>query len=429
MNKFRDHSDQLTIELLQKYRDGTLSSEEEARLKALRAQDPWVADALEGVAIASDGKTFSSDVAILRARLQERTRQRRHISDYVLRVAASLVILLVASYLIYSYILAPEPTPVANEIAAPAPAATQESFGLLSQPLPIASLPPATLVEAPPPEKREAPPSLALIQPPSVTSEPSPQSIIPPGNLAEMEAEALDEKSTSIEKLPTVKKEQYADVAPNTKMRSSASVSPALEVSAKSWRTITGQVVDQKSEDPLPGVNVLVEDTTLGTITDIDGRFVLSLPAKYDQLQFSTIGFESQTVAINQQDSAYVALAQDLQSLSEIVVTGYGSAETASEVITTSAKPRQGMRAFKRYLSNNLRYPHGWQENDKKTVKIAFLVQPDGTLTDFAVEKSAGAWFDQEAIRLIREGPDWDAAKKSGRSVAQRIRVKVRFQQ
>lgn len=86
------------------------------------------------------------------------------------------------------------------------------------------------------------------------------------------------------------------------------------------------------------------------------------------------------------------------------------------------------MEAFKRYLRKNVRYPDEWSVEDRKTVKVSFKVQSSGSLTDFMIEKSAGEWFDQEAIRLIREGPDWTAAKRdSGQLLAPQVVVEVLF--
>lgn len=76
---------------------------------------------------------------------------------------------------------------------------------------------------------------------------------------------------------------------------------------------------------PLPGANVIVQGTTIGTQTDFDGRFSLTLPAGATQLVISYVGFETQAVPITS-DEINVKLQQDSQVLEEVVVTGYGQA-------------------------------------------------------------------------------------------------------
>jgi len=58
-------------------------------------------------------------------------------------------------------------------------------------------------------------------------------------------------------------------------------------------RSITGTVTDNTGS-PMPGVTVVVKGTTLGTVTDTEGKFVLSVPATSQILLFSFVGFEPQ---------------------------------------------------------------------------------------------------------------------------------------
>ncbi|HZY79062.1 MAG TPA: TonB-dependent receptor [Cyclobacteriaceae bacterium] len=88
--------------------------------------------------------------------------------------------------------------------------------------------------------------------------------------------------------------------------------------------TVTGTIKDEKG-DPLPGANVLVKGTTLGTTSDASGAYSLNVPDGSTVLVFSFIGYTSKEVAINSQSRIDVSLDPDIVSLSEVVVTGYGS--------------------------------------------------------------------------------------------------------
>ncbi len=84
---------------------------------------------------------------------------------------------------------------------------------------------------------------------------------------------------------------------------------------------VTGRIVDEKGQG-LPGVNVLVKGTNVGTATDADGRYTLNAPAGAT-LVFSYIGYVRQEVVVGDRSTVDVTLAPDSRSLSDVVVVGY----------------------------------------------------------------------------------------------------------
>ncbi len=88
---------------------------------------------------------------------------------------------------------------------------------------------------------------------------------------------------------------------------------------------VSGTVIDQSTGDPLPGVTVLVKDSSIGTITDVNGQFSLEAPSKESVLVFSYLGYTSQEVPIGDQKNFNIALKEDAIGLQEVVVVGYGS--------------------------------------------------------------------------------------------------------
>lgn len=88
--------------------------------------------------------------------------------------------------------------------------------------------------------------------------------------------------------------------------------------------TISGVVVDERGA-PVPGTSVLVKGTTIGTATDLEGRYSLTLPTSAKSLVFSFIGYSTQEVNIQGQSNINVSLVEDTQMLSEVVVNGYSS--------------------------------------------------------------------------------------------------------
>lgn len=98
-------------------------------------------------------------------------------------------------------------------------------------------------------------------------------------------------------------------------------------------RTITGTVTSAEDEQPLPGVNVVIQGTATGTITDVDGKYKLSVPDG-TTLEFSSVGFITERVEIGTRSVIDLSMAPDIQQLSEVVVIGYG--EKSRKLLTES---------------------------------------------------------------------------------------------
>ena len=86
--------------------------------------------------------------------------------------------------------------------------------------------------------------------------------------------------------------------------------------------SVSGTVRDDRNE-PIPGVNVVVKGTTLGTATDLDGNYKVNIPSENSVLIFSFIGFETQRITVNGRSVIDVQLG-GVNELDEVVVTGYG---------------------------------------------------------------------------------------------------------
>jgi TonB-linked SusC/RagA family outer membrane protein len=88
--------------------------------------------------------------------------------------------------------------------------------------------------------------------------------------------------------------------------------------------TVSGRVTSEKGE-PLPGVSVLEKGTTNGTVTDMDGKYTFSVSNESAVLVFSFIGYTNQETAVNGRSLIDVTLVEDVVSLGEVVVVGYGT--------------------------------------------------------------------------------------------------------
>lgn len=95
-------------------------------------------------------------------------------------------------------------------------------------------------------------------------------------------------------------------------------------------RQISGRVIDENGVDII-GANILEKGTTNGTVTDINGRFTLNVRSGAI-LSVSYLGYHAQEVSIDQSDNYIVVLSEDVQTLEDVVVVGYGSQKKESVV-------------------------------------------------------------------------------------------------
>ena len=89
--------------------------------------------------------------------------------------------------------------------------------------------------------------------------------------------------------------------------------------------TVSGTVTTADEGTSLPGVAIVVKGTTVGTVTDLDGKYTLAVPADAQVLQFMFVGMKTQEITIAGQSTIDVALEQDVLGLEEVVVTGLGT--------------------------------------------------------------------------------------------------------
>ena len=92
---------------------------------------------------------------------------------------------------------------------------------------------------------------------------------------------------------------------------------------------VSGTITDTNNE-PLIGVNVQVKGTTIGTVTDMDGKYSLQTPGSQSVLVFSYVGFLPQEFTVGNQSTINVTLRDDTQALAEVVVVGYGVQKKAN---------------------------------------------------------------------------------------------------
>ncbi len=408
---------------MEAYLNGELDDKAMHQVERLLLKSPFEEEAMEGLAELPKAER-EEDIAALKSALKSRTSAKNQSYTWWYAAASIILIGTVSYFLIQRNTDMPGQDIVMAEQELsedPASGAENKSSVLDSSDL-IAMNEGASQENRDVTEPQSEEPDAALNRQPAETSGTIDQNtesrentqILSEASIAE--AEALDVEPDALSEPARV------EMKPPSEERSKVGriSGESLAITKNGGRTVHGRVIMQDGT-PLPGVNVAISGTERGTISDIDGYYEIDVPDDAT-LVFSLLGLEAMEITHPDGEELNITMQQDDAVLSERVVTAPAQRDSAS---ITGAEPISGKEAYKRYLQDNLKYPASDLEG---TVVIQVSVGPDGGITALEVTRSLAPEFDQEALRLIREGPIWVPALKNGNPAADRVLVEVEFQ-
>jgi TonB family protein len=422
---------------IKRYLTGEMSPAERHAFEKKALNDPFLAEALEGAeqltaeSFADDVKSLNSEILLQKKPINSRF-------TWTWRIAAGLLLLSVSTYVIWNLSQSVDhKTPIAleqdaddtppgedhktlasdevdtmtalNENQAPVPQSVPPSGSAKAERKPLSE-------EAEPKTEgqRELPaqPAITQVQPLSVPLK------------SEVQPEEVLKKAAANKPVEITANRDLAEEA-----RMKQAVSRVSGAAVRANRVITGKVTSAEDGSSLPGVNVIIKGSTMGTITDANGNYQLEVSDVQPTLVFSFIGFRSEEVPAGERQEVNAQISMDVAQLSEVVVVGYGTSATGYVTPTVNlANPETGNRAFKQYLETNISYPQEAIANKTEgRVTVEFVVEADGSLTDFTIIRGIGAGCDEELIRLIKEGPAWTPTKKDGVPIRDKARVRLKF--
>jgi len=115
----------------------------------------------------------------------------------------------------------------------------------------------------------------------------------------------------------------------------------SIQLLGQETRTLTGRVLSAKDSTTIPGASVVLPSSpSVGTTTNIDGKFTLDVPANADSLEFSYVGMKTRRIPIREQSHLNVVMYTSSQKLEEVVVVGYGIQR--KEALTSSVGEVKG---------------------------------------------------------------------------------------
>ena len=447
---------------IKKYLRGEMSPAEMHALEKQALNDPFLEDALEG-AVQLDAEAFDADLKNLRASLDERVSKKapKTISLWVwpARIAAGLILVALSTFVIVKLTGDKKENDLAlkRESSSPAKDNANEnvaSDSLLSRNANADSKQAAKPSPAPSERRRDAEteeskPAAGAAGPTAVTAN---ADEISQGDKAKDGEPLADATEAVAEEQPVQNASAEADKELALKKQSEgikldeddqkqrvATATPESRAKGLGKVTISKVIrgrVESVDGVALPGVNVMIKNTNIGTVTDGSGNYQLSVPenkpglVNNPSLVFSFIGFSSTEVDAGDKTQLDVRLDEDVSQLSEVVVVGYGSEKKGEDdpEPLELANPYGGRRAFKQYLEKNLQYPEqALAENIEGKVTVQFTVESSGQLSDFKVLKGIGHGCEEEVIRLVKQGPKWNPTRRNTESLRDKVKVRMKF--
>jgi TonB family protein len=180
-----------------------------------------------------------------------------------------------------------------------------------------------------------------------------------------------------------------------------------------------GRLTDDKN-NPLPFANVMIVGQNVGTYTDADGRFNLISEDSLLPVHTRSVGYVGQNLTLKpgeretrivmpEDEKLKESVALEVHPLQKRTVRANRTIVEQDSLETVAVQPTVGFADYSLYLLNNNRISELPQLN--RQVKLSFEVDTQGNVKNITVEQSSGKALDEEAIRLIKEGPKWQPQK------------------
>jgi TonB family protein len=194
----------------------------------------------------------------------------------------------------------------------------------------------------------------------------------------------------------------------------------------------------------MPGVNIVIVETTMGTVSDKDGNFTLQADREKVKVAFSFVGFETQIKDLKNGDKTEVRLKKAVTIMNLDVPKKQTAGKSAQTDYTTERNTTGevffvvedmphfpgGMEALNKYVSSHIKYPGKAVKNKKEgKVYVNFTIDKAGNVQNVYVGKgkSIDPDLDKEAIRVISGMPNWKPGVQRGKAVTVDLSIPVEF--
>ncbi|NOQ25664.1 MAG: hypothetical protein GQ564_09925 [Bacteroidales bacterium] len=209
-----------------------------------------------------------------------------------------------------------------------------------------------------------------------------------------------------------------------------------------SSRVITGKIIGAEDNLSIPGVSIALEDNrNIGTTTNIEGEFSLTIPNDEEELKTliaSFVGLKEQEINIEDDSNILVYMEPDVLEMDEVVVTAIGikrdkkalgysakSVEDTDKNEKTEAKPSntKNKTKFIKYVIDKLDYSKLNNFTGNHTIEFSFTVETSGELSNFNFTLSPDTIFDNEIIRVMKDTGYWIPATENNQNVNSTVKL------
>ena len=440
------YNEWLDIDVLEDYLDGKLDAKTMHKVEKLSLEDPFVAEALAGL---GQSPKRTQTLSLLQKQLQERIAQkplevkRWRITSQRLSIAAAAAVLFVTVSILFwmkenkrQQLMAEQnkkiEVSIAPQIAKEVPVAKPTTPPAIIEKVPV--LPVQGYINQPAKAKGmkaivDRFPKLVTETPIASNQAKADSIVVTLASVSAKEAERKKEdrvavaaqeqkaiaalkKAEAVRERPLPGKVEGIYVETNSNLRTQAAI-------------INGRVYAKTDGQPLPGAIVKVAGTNKATTTNNKGEFSLPVDSTSQSLSVAYIGFTSQEVKAPANGEVNVALEVTKSELNEVLIATGDDQKNQSATQSLNSKvagvspnvsPVGGWQRFDEYLkANNKLFKEGAVQ---KYVTLSFEVKKDGRTKNVKIINGLGKAENDEAIRLVKEGPNWILQKNTNRTAS-----------
>ena len=395
-----------------RYHSGTMPPNEMHALERAALEDPFLADALEGY---ENTREIKNDIEELRLRLTGSSRKKNIFSIASLAqnkwwsVAVLFIIILGIGYFMYR----PDSVNTKDSLAKND---TKKSLPKIEAPSPVLK-DTGTVNNDIAFEKSKAP-QLSKKN----------TSALPKTNAAIEQKEVMQEAMANADKAAASSRLLRENYEADTTNSRDAEIDTNSQVPKE--YVLKGKVIDETGT-PIPYVSIKAENQNKVIITDTSGQFSLTSPDSSTNIVASAVGFKSKNMLLKKDMQPIVTMNRTSLNLDEVVVTGY--ANQRKKALSSASKNVQGRAAgvditkpvpfavnekFTQYLQDNI-LPVYDANNERLhgEVLLSFSVNKKGRPGHIKVLQSTCKGGEEQALQLLKNGPDWNVKKNIRGSV------------
>lgn len=175
--------------------------------------------------------------------------------------------------------------------------------------------------------------------------------------------------------------------------------------------------------NPIAGAAVLVNETTVGTISDREGNYEIELDDENETLIFIMVGYRKQEIDVNKRNEINVQLVKDTPTGTERQLD-----EPVYNQVDQMPEFPGGELALRKYIAHSIKYPKIAMMNGiQGKVYVTFVVNKEGKVVNPKIAEGVDPSLDKEALRVVSSLPLWKPGKKDGKFVNVSYTVPINF--